>query len=94
MTGQHLVCNINIQHQHVFILVTITIVNKKLQFLADKLTLKKTSSELNKLVEPALSFGCRKLPNIGDFRISINTKSLFSGKRMFKAFLFIYHFLG
>ena len=41
MTGQHLVCNINIQHQHVFILVTITIVNKKLQFLADKLTLKK-----------------------------------------------------
>ena len=89
MTSQHLVCNINIQHQHAFFLVTITIVNKKLQFLADKLTLKKTSSELNKLVEPALSIGCRKLPNIGDFRISINTKSFFSHKRIFKAFIFI-----
>ena len=89
MTSQHLVCNINIQHQHAFFLVTITIVNKKLQLLADKLTLKKTSSELNKLVEPALSIGCRKLPNIGDFCISINTKSLFSHKRIFKAFIFI-----
>ena len=35
---------------------------KSFSILADKLTLGKASSELNEVVEPALSIGCHKLP--------------------------------
>ena len=37
---------------------------KSFSILADKLTLGKTSSELNEAVEPALSIGFHKLPLI------------------------------
>ena len=39
---------------------------KSFSILADKLTLGKTSSKLNEVVEPALSIGCHKLPLISD----------------------------
>ena len=51
---------------------------KRFSFLVDNLTLGKASSKLNKVVEPVLSIGCRRLRNIGDFRISTQIKSLFS----------------
>ena len=62
----------------VFILFTITIINENFNFLADQLILGKASSELNEVVEPALSIGCHKVPNIRNFCISINVSPFFT----------------
>ena len=51
---------------------------KSFNTLADKTTLTKVSSEINEGVEPVCQSGVmRKLPNIRNFRISIDIKSFF-----------------
>ena len=58
------------RNQSTFILPLLSLsIREIVSFLADKLTLRKQSSELNEVVQAALLIGCRKLTNIRDFRI-------------------------
>ena len=75
-----------------FYLLSLSLI-KGLSFSTDKLALGKEFSELNEVVEPALLIWCRKLSNIEDVCISSQIKSIFFSHKMFKAFIFISHFL-
>ena len=76
ITIQNSSCDISI----IFILFTVTITHGKFQFLADKPTLGKASSELNEVVETALSIGCRKL-----LYMDLAVHAVFCKQRFFSA---------